>query len=95
MGGRAFDNEAVLFIATAQWACNGSVPPRLAPPLDPCKGFQQERLLPMTNSNGHPHGQPKPSNIVYNVCNGNSDNAGHERLQRFVAHLVGEATGIS
>lgn len=32
---------------------------------------------------------------MYDVCKDNSDNAGHERFQRFVAHLIGVTAGVT
>lgn len=97
MGGRAFDYEAVLFIATAQWTCNGSVPQHLTPTSRPLQGLPiGKALIPLKNSNAPLHSGAKPSNIVYDgVQYGNSDYAGNERLQRLVANLVGVAAGIS
>lgn len=96
MGGRAFNYEAVLFIATAQWTCNGSVPQHPTQTSRPLQGLPIGKARFYENSNAPLHSGAKPSNIVYDgVQYGNSDNAGNERLQRFVAHLVGVATGIS
>lgn len=65
MGGRAFDYEAALFIETAQWACNGSAPACLIPTSRPLQGLPIGKALTYGNSNGHPHGQPKPSKKLF------------------------------
>ena len=87
--------EAVLFIATAQWACNGSVPPRLTPPLDPARVANRKGSYLLKTVTPRFTAERNPQTLFMTYAKISSDYAGHERLQRLVAHLVGVAAGIS